>query len=99
MIKKKSAIFVTLPDGKLKGLYELCEIRERRPSNDNEGGNLCKCCGGHLAAVFDVMQLGFWDNTYVTYFVCKPCMKSVKYEYSLSCFESGRKPSKQAKAA
>jgi len=97
MSKKPRNLFLTITDGKLKGVYEIDETIEHAPSNNIEGGNTCKCCQAAMKAAFDVMQLGFWDDSYSTYFCCPSCRKASVFKYTLSRIEAV-KVRKQRKA-
>jgi hypothetical protein len=85
---KKVAKFATIPHGDFPGLYEVQETRYEIP-NPNALSNLdCKCCGKRMQPVFDVQQMGFWQDKFNTYFACKTCLKVTVFEYTLSRIEA-----------
>lgn len=75
--------FVTVPGKEIHGVFELQKQRFAVPPNGKP--ILCDCCGNPMTAVFDVQQLGFWEDHYDTYFVCVDCGKCTLYTYDLSC--------------
>lgn len=88
---KKVTKFVTIIHPNFPGLYELAATLEQVP-NPNELSNLnCPCCQQRMTPVFDVQQMGFWNDHYQTYFACRPCLKVVVFEYDLSRIETTTK--------
>lgn len=96
---KKVTKFVTIPNSNYPGLYELQEERFEIPDPNSPTALKCPCCHEALTPVFDIQQLGFWQDHYQTWFVCKPCFKAVKFTYDLSRIEPVGKRSKARKAA
>jgi len=49
-----------------------------------------------MKPVMDILQMGFWDDHYVTFLVCNGCYKAVEYDYDLSRIEPVKKSTKNA---
>jgi hypothetical protein len=98
MTRRSPDKFITIPNSEFPGLYELQEPKYQVP-NPSELTNLnCPCCSARMSPVFDIQQLGFWQDHYKTYFACRPCLKVVVFEYDLSRVEVKRER-KSRKAA
>jgi hypothetical protein len=69
--------------GKNEGVYELGDIVNVKV--DKKERILCPCCNKPLKPQADVIQWGFWQDTYTTYFLCKPCIKVWRYSYVVVC--------------
>jgi len=95
---KKVTKFVTIPNSDFPGLYELKAVKEQIPNPGKLTNLNCPCCDKRMVPVFDVQQQGFWQDHYQTWFVCKPCMAVVLFEYDLSRVEVNRER-KSRKAA
>lgn len=80
---KKQQQYFRIDTGKNQGVYELETISS--PKVDKKERVLCPCCNKPLKPVYDVIQWGFWQDTYKTYFLCKPCIKAWVYSYLVVC--------------
>lgn len=92
-IKHRGA-FVTIPFVEFRGVYQLNYTFDTVPPMDAAQGPACDCCRQPQRAAFDVMQMGFWDDSYQTYFICPSCKTASVYKYKLSRIE----PVKERKA-
>ena len=69
--------------GKYEGVYELEELVS--PSVDKKERVLCPCCKKPLKPLADVIQWGFWEDIYRTFFICTPCVKAFSHSYVVVC--------------
>lgn len=47
----------------------------------------CPSCKQRMIPVFDTQQMGFWQDSYKTYFACRDCRTAIVYVYELSRIE------------
>jgi len=81
---KKVTKFVTLPNSKFPGLYEFVGEVFEVPRKDDPSNITCLCCKKTMIPVFDIQQLGFWQDHFNTFFLCAECLKVTKFTYDLS---------------
>lgn len=96
---KKVTKFVTIPNADFPGLYELQEDKFQIPNPGDLTNLNCPCCNQRMKPVFDVQQMGFWQDHFETYFACKPCLKVQRFVYDLSRIEQSTKRGRKVKAA
>lgn len=82
-MSKSKQKYYRIDTGKLEGVYELAEMDAVR--TDKKERVLCPCCDKPLKPHCDVIQWGFWQDIYTTFFVCKPCCKAWRYSYIVVC--------------
>lgn len=46
-------------------------------------GIKCPQCGRCARAALDLIQWGFWDDHYTTYFVCRECAVAYQFDYDV----------------
>lgn len=88
--------FVTVPVGEYHGVYELTAVKEMLPPDQINHRPMCLCCQQQMVAVFDVLQMGFWQDHCNTYFACPSCKKAIQYVYDLSRIEPTPKRAKKS---
>lgn len=76
--------FLRIPEGVLEGMYEL---KRWTKEVDIENVPPCPCCGEKLSPAMDIVQWGMFDDRYVTFFVCVPCIKAWTIGYSIPTYE------------
>lgn len=76
-MSKKQRYF-RIDTGKFEGVYEL-EMLTLPGISD--APIKCPCCNRLLKPLIDIIQWGFWEDAYATYFFCKPCQKVWEYDY------------------
>jgi hypothetical protein len=86
-IKKHTRKFVVIPDGNYHGVYELTRTLKQVAPPEHGEVKKCQCCAGPMKPALDVIQQGFWDDSFNTYFVCLPCKKAELFTYTLSRIE------------
>lgn len=74
--------YLRIDTGEYEGVYELKKLDNLLVVNEQI---VCKCCEKPLIPVMDIIQWGFWEDTYTTYFVCPGCIKAYSYSYILTC--------------
>lgn len=79
---RANQLYLRVNTGEFEGVYDLTTLKELWIVNDKI---LCKCCEKQLTPVLDLIQWGFWEDTYTTYFVCKACLKAYSYSYVVVC--------------
>lgn len=98
-VTKHTGKFVTLTGGIAPGTYELKATYNQVATPEPGEVFKCPCCAEPMRAVFDVQQLGFWQDDYQTFFACAPCKSVVLFTYSFSHIEpASRKPGKKKAA-
>lgn len=83
MSKHHKFIFVRLLDE--ISVFELAKLKE--PPRSPDYGIACDCCQNQLEPIFDVYQMGFWEDKAVTLLVCRACNHAYWYAQTLSRIE------------
>lgn len=74
--------YLRIDTGEFEGVYELKKLVELPVIKDVI---VCPCCKEAITPVMDVIQWGFWQDEYTSYFVCRPCQRAYTYSYTLVC--------------
>lgn len=78
----KKTRFFRINQGEYEAIYELVVVDKVKTTDK---GIQCPCCQSEAYPIADVIQWGFWEDTYQTYFLCQSCLKAYLYAYVLVC--------------
>lgn len=68
--------------GARPGRYELLVTYEQVATPEPDEVFKCERCAEPMLPAFDVVQEGFWEDQFSTWFVCVNCNAAVRFDYS-----------------
>jgi hypothetical protein len=79
--------FVTIPTGPYAGRYQLKVTYQQVAPPEPHEVMKCPCCAEPMVCVFDVVQMGMWEDRFQDYFGCLLCNIAVLFDSTLSRIE------------